>query len=125
MRNFSVSNSSDIPIYHQLYDQITAQILSGELKSNTLLPSIRTMAKEIRVSIITIKKAWEEMERDGFIYTVSGKGSYVADNSHETLNTMKHDLVKDRLKDSVLHCKELDISKAELIEIVKELYEQV
>ena len=62
-----ISNTSDKPIYQQIYEQISAQIIKGELESNFWLPSIRTIAKELRISVITVKKAWEELERMGFI----------------------------------------------------------
>ena len=69
MKNIVVRTTSQTPIYKQLYDQISSQIINGDLKSDDALPSMRTIAKEIRVSIITIKKTWEMLERNGFIYT--------------------------------------------------------
>jgi len=73
-----VSESAEIPIYRQVYEQISGQILRGELPRDFVLPGIRTIAKELRISVITIKRAWEELERDGFIYTLAGKGCFVA-----------------------------------------------
>ncbi len=116
---------SDIPIYQQLYAQIIAQILSGELKSDTTLPSIRTMAKELRVSVITIKKAWEELEKSGYIRTISGKGSYISTLSNKTLEKKKSDLIKDIFRNDILQCKTLEISKEEMIDIIEKLYDSM
>ena len=81
MTGINISNTSDKPIYQQLFEQISSMILNGELKSDFNLPSIRTAAKELRISVITVKKAWEELERSGLIYPVAGKGCFIADIS--------------------------------------------
>lgn len=116
---------SDTPIYQQLFDQIVAQILSGELQSETALPSIRTMAKELRVSIITIKKSWEELEKRGYIKTVSGKGSYVSSLTNSSIEEKRIELIKDMFKNQVLYCKTLDISKKEIFSVIEELYNDI
>lgn len=125
MKNYYVSNKSNVPIYQQLNDQMIAQILSGELESNSLLPSIRTMAKELRVSVITIKKTWEELEKKGYIYTVAGKGSYVNENTVSELNKKKMNMVKDMFNNNIKQCKQLSISKSEIIKIVSEIYDNI
>ena len=104
-------------------NQIIAQILSGELQSETTLPSIRTMAKELRVSVITIKKAWEELEKGGYIRTIAGKGSYVSTLTDKALDKKKLNLLKDLFRQDIAHCKTLEISKEEIIQIIDELYE--
>ena len=76
--NVIVSNASDRPIYEQIYAQIKSAILRGECKEGDALPSIRALAKELRISVITTKRAFDDLERDGFIYSVQGKGSFVA-----------------------------------------------
>ena len=76
--NIIISNSSGQPIYDQISAQIKSKIISGELKEGDALPSIRFLAKELRISVITTKRAYEELERDGFLVSVPGKGSYVA-----------------------------------------------
>ena len=81
MEVLTIRTTSQTPIYQQLFEQVSTQILNGVLKSDTLLPSIRAMAKELRVSIITVKKTWELLERSDYIYTVAGKGSYVKKNT--------------------------------------------
>ncbi|HKL99791.1 MAG TPA: GntR family transcriptional regulator, partial [Mobilitalea sp.] len=76
--NIIISNSSEKPIYEQITSQIKQMVISGELMAGGLLPSMRVLAKELRISVITTKRAYEDLERDGFIYTVVGKGSFVA-----------------------------------------------
>ena len=76
--NIIIRNSSGQPIYDQIYEQLRAPIVSGALPEGEMLPSIRGLAKELRISVITTKRAYEELERDGFIYTVAGKGCFVA-----------------------------------------------
>ena len=76
--NILIDNKSGAPIYDQIYSQIKSQIISGVLKENDVLPSIRGLAKDLRISFITTKRAYEELEREGFIYTIPGKGCFVA-----------------------------------------------
>ena len=124
MEVLSIRTTSQTPIYQQLYEQISSQILNGLLKSDTLLPSIRGMAKELRVSIITIKKTWELLERNDYIYTVAGKGSYVKKNSKNSLEKKKFNTIKDALKENITLSKQMDISKEELLAIISDLYDQ-
>lgn len=76
--NILISHASHLPIYQQIYDQLRQMILSGQLSENEMLPSIRLLAKELRISVITTKRAYDELERDGFLVSVPGKGSFVA-----------------------------------------------
>ena len=78
-----ISNTSGVPIYAQITEQIRAKILSGELKEGEALPSIRLLAKELRISVITTKRSYEDLEQAGFIYTLPGKGSFVAAQNPE------------------------------------------
>ena len=80
-----IDNKSGSPIYDQIYMQIKNQIISGELSEDEMLPSIRNLAKDLRISFITTKRAYEELEKDGFIYTVPAKGCYVASKNVELL----------------------------------------
>ena len=80
-----ISNSSGKPIYEQITAQIKGQIMNGSLKPGEALPSMRLLAKELRISVITTKRAYEELERDGLIYTLAGKGSFVAARNQELL----------------------------------------
>ena len=77
--NLLLDNRSGVPIYTQIYNQIRAQITDGTLKTDEALPSIRNLAKDLRISVITTKRAYEELEKDGYIYTVAGKGSFVSE----------------------------------------------
>lgn len=122
MRNIVVRNNSQVPIYQQLYDQISSQIINGDLSADEVLPSIRVFAKELRVSIITVKKTWELLEFNNFIYTIKGKGSYVKENTSSDLNTKKSEIIKDALKEALQLCDAYDISKEELIKMIDKIY---
>lgn len=80
-----IDNKSSLPIYDQIYSQIKAQIISGELQEHEALPYIRSLAKDLRISVITTKRAYDELENEGFIYTLPGKGCFVAERSTELL----------------------------------------
>lgn len=123
MKNITVRTTSQQPIYQQLFDQISSQILNGDLTADTALPSIRNMAKELRVSIITIKKTWELLEYNGYMYTVPGKGSFVKKNTKATLDKKKVQTVKHALKETIALSKTIGISKEDLLLLVEELYE--
>jgi len=83
--NIIISNSSGVPIYEQIVSQIKEQIMNGELKAGDALPSMRALAQSIRISVITTKRAYEELERDGFIVSFTGKGSFVKGQNTELL----------------------------------------
>ena len=80
-----IDNKSGAPIYDQIYTQLKNQIISGALKENEMLPSIRGLAKDLRISFVTTKRAYEELEKDGFLYTIPGKGCFVAQKNTELL----------------------------------------
>ncbi len=120
--NINISNTSDKPIYQQLFEQISGQIIKGDLPSNYSLPAIRTAAKELRVSIITVKKAWEELERHGFIYTMAGKGCFVADLSRGDIAGMRDELADQKMEKDMEYYKELGLSMEEILELVKKHY---
>lgn len=83
--NILIDNKNGTPIYDQIYTQIKSQIISGELSADDMLPSIRGLARELRISVITTKRAYDELEREGFVYTVAGKGCFVAAKNTELL----------------------------------------
>ncbi len=83
--NIIISNSGTTPIYEQIVSQIKAKIISGELKEGDALPSMRILAKELRISVITTKRAYEDLERDGFVVSITGKGSFVASKNTELI----------------------------------------
>ena len=117
-----ISNSSGKPIYKQLFDQISAQIIKGKLNPGQSLPPIRTAAKELRVSIITVKKAWEELERQGFIYSVVGRGCFVADLNRGDLEEKRDDIVLEKIRKDVEYYRTMGMSLDEIIILVTEAY---
>ncbi|MFD1676785.1 GntR family transcriptional regulator [Alicyclobacillus fodiniaquatilis] len=120
--NVSISNSSEKPIYQQLFEQISAQILKGELESGYCLPPIRQAALELRVSIITVKKAWEELERSGLINTVTGKGCFVAEFSSEEKLQMRNEMILKQMVVDASYYKSFGLTIEEVIELLKKAY---
>ena len=94
-----IDTKSGEPIYNQIYSQIKNQIISGELKENDMLPSIRGLAKDLRISFITTKHAYEELEKEGFIYTLPGKGCYVAPKNTEILREENLKRIEKHIED--------------------------
>ena len=121
--NIVVSNTSGVPIYEQIAKAIKNEILSGDLKENSALPSIRSLASELRVSVITTKRAYEELERDGFIYTLPGKGSYVAEQNKELLMEEKLREIEDRLGEAIDIANSIGLNFNELVGMLKTLKE--
>ncbi|ACA46657.1 GntR family transcriptional regulator [Clostridium botulinum] len=119
-----ISNASEQPIYEQILCQIKAAIIQGELKEGEILPSIRNLAKEVGVSVITTKRAYEELEKEGFVETVKGKGTFVAAQNKELLREKKIKIIEEKLNEVIEDSKLLDISYEEILEILKILYFQ-
>ena len=119
-----VSNASQHPIYEQISDQIKNQILSGDLAEGEPLPSIRSLARELHISVITTKRAYEELEREGFIDTVAGKGSFVAMQNGEFLREKRMKQVEDKLSETLREARLLGIGPAELREMLELLYDE-
>ena len=119
-----ISNSSDDPIYEQIGKQIKSQIISGELAEGEPLPSIRKLAKELQISVITTKRAYEELENEGFIDTVSGKGSFVAVQNKEFLREKKMKIVEEKLGEAIAEARILSIGFDELKEMLLLLYDE-
>lgn len=119
-----ISNSSGVPLYEQIEEQIKSQILSGELAEGDVLPSMRILAKDLKISIITTKRAYEELERDGFIYSVTGKGSFVKGiNSDIVKETMLFD-IQELMESAVDKAALAKITLEELQEMLCLLYEE-
>ena len=118
-----ISTASDEPKYRQIAQQISAQILRGDLPAGFCLPPIRTAAKELRVSIITVKKAWEELAREGFIDSIVGKGCFVASHRPGRLDSMRFQTARQRLLNDIEYCRSLGLTRQELAELIDELYE--
>ena len=116
--NILIDNKSGVPIYEQIYTQIRGQILNGTLQEDALLPSIRGLAKDLRISFITTKRAYEELEKNGFLYTLPGKGCYVAPKNPELLreeNLKKIEAHIDGIRQLAACC---GLSRQEVLDIV-------
>lgn len=118
-----ISNSGEKPIYEQIVDQVKGMILSGNIEQGEPLPSIRFLAKELRISVITTKRAYEELENEGFITTVPGKGSFVSSTNTELLKEEHYRKIEDYFQKAVDVSRSLGMGKEELIEVLKMLYD--
>ncbi|MBQ6632368.1 MAG: GntR family transcriptional regulator [Romboutsia sp.] len=123
--NININNSSTVPLYEQIQNQIKAQILNGTLTPGEVLPSIRNLAKELKVSIITSKRAYEELEKEGFVETVTGKGTFVAKQNTERLKETVLYEIENKLEEIIKQAKAVGVSLEEGIEIFKSIYEEV
>ncbi len=116
-----INNSSMQPIYEQICTQIKNKILSGELKQEEMLPSVRTFAKELRVSALTVKKAYDALEQEGFIVTVHGKGSFVSGVNQELRMEEKRKEVETDLEQAIRKARSCGMTEAE----IRELFELI
>ena len=121
--NILIDNKSGTPIYDQIYSQIKGQIISGALKQDELLPSIRGLAKDLRISFITTKRAYEELEKEGFIYTLPAKGCYVAPKNVELLREENLKRIEEHFQEAIRIASESGVTRQELEEIFAILYE--
>lgn len=119
-----ISNSSNNPIYEQIAEQIKNQILTGELSPGDSLPSIRSLARELQISVITTKRAYEELEKEGFIETVGGKGSFVSGENKELLREKRLKMLEEKLEKAVEDARLLGLSLAELQEMLELFYRE-
>lgn len=115
--NILIDNKSGAPIYDQIYSQIKSQIISGALREDEMLPSIRGLAKDLRISFITTKRAYEELEKDGFIYTLPGKGCYVAPKNVELLREENLKKIEAYMEEIVRLAATCNLSKEDIIEM--------
>lgn len=120
-----VSNSSKDPIYEQIASQIKGMIIKGELKEGEGLPSIRGLAKDLQISVITTKRSYEELEREGFIETMQGKGSFVAMQNKELIREKKLKIIEEKLVEVVEESQLLGLKYKEIEEMLKILFEEV
>lgn len=119
-----IDNKSGAPIYDQIYTQIKNQIISGDLKEDEALPSIRNLAKDLRISVITTKRAYDELEREGFIYTLPAKGCFVARKNVELLreeNLKQIEAYMQKITQLAAACK---LSKEELLDLFRFILEE-
>ncbi len=122
--NIILSNTSDLPIYQQIVDQMRGAILRGELTEGALLPAIRALAKELRISVITTARAYDELEREGYIASVAGMGSFVAPRSKELLHESRLGMVEEKLAEAVRMAVALDIGRQEVERLMDLIYKE-
>ena len=119
-----ISNQSDSPIYEQIKEQIKNQIMIGVLKEGEMLPSMRFLAKELRISIITTKRAYEDLEREGYIESFTGKGSFVKGINRELLRENMIFEVQELLEQAINKARMAKLSEEEILDIIKLIYEE-
>jgi transcriptional regulator, gntR family len=119
-----ISNSCGRPIYQQIYDQIKAAILSGELREGDMLSSIRALAKDLRISVITTKRAYEELEQGGYIYTAAGKGCFVSQKSSGMVYEEHLKKIEEHMSEIARLAGSSGITEGQLIEMYRVLQEE-
>lgn len=119
-----IDTKSGEPIYNQIYSQIKSQIISGELKENDMLPSIRGLAKDLHISFITTKHAYEELEKEGFIYTLPGKGCYVAPKNTELLREENLKKIEKHIEDIAALAASCNLRREDIIEMITFIMEE-
>ena len=119
-----IRNTSDQPIYDQICTQLKAQIVAGALEPGALLPSIRALAKDLKVSVITTKRAYDELETEGYVYTVAGKGCFVAEKDLDLIREQKLKELEGHLSAAVRLAKTCGLSREELFETLRILSEE-
>lgn len=119
-----IDNKNGSPIYDQIYSQIKSQIISGSLREHEMLPSIRGLAKDLRISFITTKRAYEELEKDGFIYTIPGKGCFVAAKNLELLREEYLKRIEDHMEQVVRLANACNLTRNDIMDMVVFAWEE-
>lgn len=119
-----IDNKSGAPIYEQIYTQIKNQIISGDLKEDEALPSIRNLAKDLRISVITTKRAYDELEREGFIYTLPAKGCFVARKNVELLREETLKQIENHMQKIIQLAAACKLSQEELLDLFRFILEE-
>lgn len=118
---FVVSGQSTLPIYEQIIGQVKTAIVAGDIKQGDMLPSIRSLAKDLQISVITTKRAYEELEKEGLIYSVTGKGFYVCEQNTDLLREKKLAMAEKHMLDCIKECKEAGMEREDIMEMVEVL----
>lgn len=118
-----INSSSMVPIYEQIVDQVKAQIISGELKEDDNLPSVRTLSKELRISALTVKKAYDSLEQEGFTVTIHGKGTYVAAVNKEMMMEEYRREVEEELTEVIRKAKRYGLPEEDIREMLELILE--
>ena len=116
-----ISNQSKEPIYEQIIQQVKKLILNGELTEGDALPSMRQLAKDLQISLITTKRAYEELEKEGYIYSIVGKGSFVKEHDLEVILLKKEQVLKEKLTEAVMIAREIEMTDEELHQFLETL----
>ena len=119
-----IRNTTNQPIYEQISSQIKAQIIAGKLSPGEALPSIRALAKDLKISVITTKRAYDELEADGFLYTVAGKGCFVAEKNLDLVREQQQRELEDHLRAAAALARSCGVSREELSEMLRILTEE-
>ena len=120
--NIIISNSSSVPIYEQIKQSIKQAILNNELREEDMLPSVRVMANDLKISFLTVKKAYDELEKEGYIKSVQGKGRFVAPKNSELVQEKKRKEIQNYIEKIIKLAQMSDISEKEIIELFKLMY---
>ncbi len=115
----AIKTRSETPIYEQLYNQIVANVIAKEIAPHECLPSIRLVARELEISVVPVKAAYDLLEQNGYIYTVPGKGCFVAEVATEQ---KKNDIFKEKMQETVRFCREMGMNCEEIVALVKECF---
>jgi GntR family transcriptional regulator len=118
-----LNNSSMIPIYEQLMDQIKSEIIQSSLKEGEVLPSVRTLAGELRISALTVKKAYDKLEQAGFVTTIHGKGTFVTASDKQLAVEARRKAVEDDFTKAIDRAKAVGMNREEILEIVEIMLE--
>ena len=119
-----INTASETPIYRQLYDRLTAAILSGELKGGEALPPIRTVASELKISVIGVRRAWEELDRDGYISSEVGRGSFVCELNEEEREQRCKEQLRTALAPALQRCRELRLPKETVLSLISDMQKE-
>ena len=119
-----IRNTANQPIYEQIYTQLKAQIIAGALTPGEALPSIRALAKDLKISVITTKRAYDELETEGFLYTVAGKGCFVAEKNLELIREHQLKELEDHLSAAAELARSCGLTVEELMEMLRVLLEE-
>ena len=117
-----ISNSSSVPIYEQIKNAIINQIMNGELAEDEALPSIRSLASDIKISVMTIKKAYDELESEGYIVSIQGKGTFVAPKNTELAREQAQKDIEDNIQKAIDIANRFNITKKEIIDLIEIFY---
>lgn len=116
--HFVISGQSTLAIYEQIIQQVKTAIVSGDLKPGDMLPSIRSLAKDLQISVITTKRAYEELEKEGLVFSVLGKGFYVCEQNTDLLREKKLAMAEVHMMESIRECKEAGMERDDILEMV-------